>query len=59
MLIVGDLDVRTRLAGHQMSTKYLKAERLIAQGQRIRILGESDFMRIVSSSNTANELRAV
>jgi DNA polymerase-3 subunit epsilon len=59
MLIVGDQDIRTRLAGHQLSTKHLKAERLIAQGQRIRILGESDFIRIVSSCSTASELREV
>lgn len=49
MLVVGDQDLR-RLAGHEKSSKHLKAERLIAQGQHIRILGESDFMHIVSQS---------
>ena len=47
MLVVGDQDLRRR-AGHEKSSKNMKAERLIAQGQHIRILGESDFMRIVS-----------
>lgn len=58
MLIVGDQDLR-RLAGHEKSSKHLKAERLIAGGQHIRILGESDFMRVVSSLSNANELREV
>jgi len=58
MLIVGDQDLR-RLAGHEKSSKHLKAERLIAGGQHIRILGESDFMRVVSSLSNANELRDV
>lgn len=47
MLVVGDQDVR-RLAGHEKSSKHIKAEELIAKGQTIRILGESDFMRIVT-----------
>jgi DNA polymerase-3 subunit epsilon len=47
MLVVGDQDLR-RLAGHEKSSKHLKAERLITDGQQIRILGESDFLRIVS-----------
>jgi DNA polymerase-3 subunit epsilon len=47
MLVVGDQDLR-KLAGHEKSSKHLKAEQLIAKGQHIRILGESDFMRIVS-----------
>ncbi len=49
ILVVGDQDLR-KLAGHEKSSKHLKAEQLIAKGQRIRILGESDFMRIVSCS---------
>ncbi|HEV2486127.1 MAG TPA: exonuclease domain-containing protein [Terracidiphilus sp.] len=56
MLVVGDQDLR-RLAGHEKSSKHMKAERLIAGGQHIRILGESDFMRIVSRSCDTNELR--
>jgi DNA polymerase III subunit epsilon len=46
LLLVGDEDVRV-LNGHQTSSKHRKAELLIAQGQPIRILGESDFPRIV------------
>jgi DNA polymerase-3 subunit epsilon len=49
MLVVGDKDLRTLLAGHQKSSKHMKAEQLIAKGQQIRILGESDFMRLVLS----------
>jgi DNA polymerase-3 subunit epsilon len=52
MLVVGDQDVRTLIAGHVKSTKYMKAEQLIGKGQLIRILGESDFMRIVSNSDS-------
>jgi len=50
MLVVGDQDLRM-LSGHEKSTKHMKAERLIEKGQPIRILGESDFMRIVSPVN--------
>jgi len=50
LLVVGDQDLRM-LAGHEKSTKHMKAERLIEKGQSIRILGESDFMRIVSPAN--------
>lgn len=50
MLVVGDKDLRTLLAGHQKSSKHLKAELFIAKGQQIRIVGESDFMRIVAPS---------
>jgi DNA polymerase-3 subunit epsilon len=51
MLVVGDQDLRI-LADHEKSTKHIKAERLIEKGQSIRILRESDFMRIVSPANT-------
>lgn len=47
MLVIGDQDLR-RLAGHEKSSKHVKAEQLIGNGQQIRILGESDFMHIVS-----------
>ncbi|MGA3165099.1 MAG: exonuclease domain-containing protein [Terriglobia bacterium] len=47
LLVVGDQDLR-KLAGHEKSKKHVRAEQLIGQGQPIRILGESDFMRIVS-----------
>ncbi len=52
MLIVGDQDLG-RLAGHEMNSKHRKAEQLIAKGRRIRILGESDFARIVSKANSS------
>jgi DNA polymerase-3 subunit epsilon len=51
LLVVGDQDLR-KLVGHDKSTKHLKAEQLIAKGQQIRIVGESDFMRIVAPSCT-------
>jgi DNA polymerase-3 subunit epsilon len=46
LLIVGDQDIR-RLAGHEKSTKHRRAEQLMAEGQHIRILGESDFQRMI------------
>lgn len=48
LLVVGDQDLR-RLGGHQRSSKHRKAESLIESGQQIRILGETDFMRMVDS----------
>jgi len=53
MLVVGDQDLRM-LAGHVKSSKQTKAERLIAKGQPIRILGESDLIRILSLAHTPN-----
>jgi DNA polymerase III subunit epsilon len=52
MLVVGDQDLR-KLAGYDKSSKQRKAEKLIADGQHIRILGESDFRRIVASGENA------
>jgi DNA polymerase-3 subunit epsilon len=46
LLVVGDQDIR-RLSGHEKSSKHRKAEELIRQGQRIRIVGETDFMSII------------
>lgn len=51
VLVVGDQDLR-KLAGHDKSTKQRKAELLISRGQRIRILGESDFKSIVASGTS-------
>jgi len=48
MLVVGNQDVR-RLAGHDKSSKHRKAESLIATGQAIRILRESDFLRLADA----------
>lgn len=46
LLVVGDQDIQ-KLAGHEKSSKHRKAEELIASGQSIRILKESDFLRLV------------
>lgn len=46
LLVVGDQDIR-RLVGHDKSSKHRKAEELIGKGQPIRILGESDYLRLV------------
>jgi DNA polymerase-3 subunit epsilon len=46
LLVVGDQDIR-RLAGYKKSSKHRKAEDLIAKGRSIRILGESDFFRLL------------
>jgi len=53
LLVVGDEDVR-KLNGQDKSSKHRKAEQLIANGQPIRILGESDFKRIVLRSAAAH-----
>jgi len=46
LLVVGDQDV-IKLAGKAKSSKHLKAEQLIAKGQKIRIIKESDFKELV------------
>jgi DNA polymerase-3 subunit epsilon len=45
LLVVGDQDV-TKLAGHEKSSKHRKAEKLISEGQNIRILRETDFISL-------------
>jgi DNA polymerase III subunit epsilon len=47
LLIVGDQDVK-KLAGHEKSSKHRKAEQLIAKGQALRILRETDFLSLVA-----------
>jgi len=47
LLVLGDQDL-VRLAGKTKSGKHLKAEKLISQGQPLRITGESDFMRLAA-----------
>jgi DNA polymerase-3 subunit epsilon len=47
VLVVGDQDI-AKLSGHDKSSKHRKAEELMAKGQRIRIVGESDFQRLVA-----------
>lgn len=50
ILVVGDQDV-SKLAGHEKSSKHRKAEQLISKGTPIRILRETDFKEMVSSSH--------
>jgi DNA polymerase-3 subunit epsilon len=52
LLVVGDQDIR-KLHGHEISSKQRKAEQLIADGQKLRIIGESDFRRLVLHSSAA------
>lgn len=47
MLVLGDQDL-DKLAGATKSSKHRKAEQLIAGGQQIRIVAESDFMAFVA-----------
>jgi DNA polymerase-3 subunit epsilon len=47
LLVIGDQDIR-KLAGHEKSSKHRKAEGLIQKGQRIRIIGETDFKGIIA-----------
>ena len=50
MLVVGDQDI-TKLAGKAKSSKHVKAKQLIAKGQAIRIIKESDFKELVNQAN--------
>jgi len=56
ILVVGDQDI-TKLAGHEKSSKHRKAEQLVAEGQRIRIVRESDFKLLVRTAR--NEISQV
>lgn len=47
ILVIGDQDIR-KLAGREKSSKHRKAEELIAKGETIRIVGESDFQRLLA-----------
>lgn len=49
VLIVGDQDVMRLAPGQLKSSKHLKVEALIAKGQPIRILRESDFLQLVDA----------
>jgi DNA polymerase III subunit epsilon len=46
LLVVGNQDLDC-LRGHEKSSKHLKAEKLITQGQRLRILSESEFLSLI------------
>jgi DNA polymerase III subunit epsilon len=48
ILVVGDQDIRC-LAGHDKSSKHRKAEKIITDGQPIRIIGEGDFHRLLKT----------
>lgn len=47
LLVVGDQDL-TLLAGHNKSSKHRKAEDLIAAGHTIQIIGEAEFISLVT-----------
>jgi len=51
LLVVGDQDI-TKLAGQERSSKHRKAEQLISNGQRIRIIKESDFKELVNHAQS-------
>jgi DNA polymerase-3 subunit epsilon len=51
LLVVGDQDIRFLADGQQKSSKHRKAEEMIAKGYNIRILGESDFQRIIGKKH--------
>lgn len=53
VLVVGDQDI-LKLAGHDKSIKHRKAEQLIANGQNIKIIGESDFKKLVKTHETSS-----
>lgn len=53
LLIVGDQDV-TKLAGHSKSSKHRKAEKNISNGQKIRILRESDFRSLLDTAQESD-----
>lgn len=53
ILVVGDQDI-LKLAGHDKSIKHRKAEQLIANGQNIKIIGESDFKKLVKTHETSS-----
>jgi DNA polymerase-3 subunit epsilon len=47
ILVVGDQDLRLT-KGQEKSSKHRKAEALIAKGCAIKIVGESDFKRLIN-----------
>ncbi len=49
ILVVGEQHLR-RLRGDGKSSKHLKAEKLSAAGQSIRIIGEADFLELVGKA---------
>jgi DNA polymerase-3 subunit epsilon len=51
LLVVGD-QAEWRLAGYTKSGKQRKAERLIAEGQHVRVVGEQDFFALAGAEVT-------
>jgi len=47
LLVVGDQDIST-LAGHDKSSKHRRAEELQLEGHEIKILGESEFLKLIA-----------
>lgn len=47
ILVAGEQDIK-KLNGHEKSSKLQKAEALVIKGQKIRIIGESDFVQLAS-----------
>jgi DNA polymerase-3 subunit epsilon len=47
ILVVGDQDLRAT-RGQEKSSKHRKAEALIVKGSAIKIVGESDFKRLMN-----------
>jgi len=50
LLVVGDQDIK-KLGGKKKSSKHRKAEQLIAKGQQIRIIKESNFKQLVAQAD--------
>lgn len=51
ILVVGDQDI-SKFRGSNQSRKYKKAMELIQHGQKIRVIGESDFKRLIASGSS-------
>lgn len=49
IVVIGDTDVR-RLAGHEKSAKHRKAEKMMAEGLPVRLIRETDFLKMTEST---------
>lgn len=47
LLVVGDQDIST-LAGHDKSRKHRRAEELLREGHKIKILAETEFLKLIA-----------
>lgn len=47
LLVIGDQDIST-LSGHDKSSKHRRAEELQREGHEIRILGETEFLKLIA-----------